>query len=102
MVDSHSRADSPARDVPSSTTHGELITYGIERGLSWRQSLPLRLEPGIAAPRICPISAPKTRPRGIRTQTQGVTYVPGLICHPCSRPHGEVRRLVASHSRREN
>jgi uncharacterized protein YjbI with pentapeptide repeats len=22
----------------------------------------------------------------------GVTYVPGLICHPCSRPHGEVGR----------
>ena len=21
-----------------------------------------------------------------------VTYVPGLICHPCSRPHGGVRR----------
>jgi hypothetical protein len=37
------------------------------------------------------VSGPKRRLACDRKQTQGVTYVPGLICHPCSWSDGEVR-----------
>ena len=34
----------------------------------------------------------KTTPSVSQRGYPGVTYVPGLICHPCSRPHARVRR----------
>ena len=36
------------------------------------------------SPHESPVSA-------IPQQSPGVTYVPGLFCHPCSRPHAGVR-----------
>jgi hypothetical protein len=79
--------------------HRELNTYVIELQTSWRQSVSCEIEPVADAPRIYTLRAPKSILRIVERQTQGVTYVPGLICHPCSRPHGEVsRRSEWSHS----
>lgn len=58
----------------------------------------VRLESGAVAPRISTIDARRPVHRATQKQTQGVTYVPGLICHPCSRPHAGVSRRLAGRS----
>jgi hypothetical protein len=63
----------------------------------------VRLESGADAPRIWTISLRKIHRRaGTRHPSEGVTYVPGLFCHPRSRPHAGVGRRPNSKTREES
>jgi hypothetical protein len=47
----------------------------------------VRPESGADAPRVRTFRVRRFGRRAVERRPQGVTYVPGLICHPCSRPH---------------
>jgi hypothetical protein len=83
-------ADPRDIDLGRSTSPRRLYPHVIEHCPPGRQRGFVRLEWGADAPRNQAIQARKRRRRGVGKQTQGVTYVPGLICHPCSRSDGEV------------
>ena len=85
-------ADLRHRPMPWSTMPPDLIRYVIEYGHARRHRPFVRLEWSADAPRIKTVGARKVDSCANIQQSPGVTYVPGLICHPCSRPDAKVRR----------
>jgi hypothetical protein len=79
-------------DRPWSTTPRELCIRAIESRPSRRQSSFVRLQRGLTLREAERSRPPKTTIAQQNDSNNGVTYVPGLICHPCSRLHGLVSR----------
>jgi len=63
---------------------------------SYRQGVFVRFEWSADAPQNRAIRARSTAREVYRGRPPGVTYVPGLICHPCSRPHARVRPPITN------